>query len=212
YGHVVDSFIPKKRSKTDKRFSFVRFINVFNEDRLVNNLCTVWIGRHKIHANLARFKRPHVSGVKILTKNEGGKSGSSIHSKKQEVADKGFNVPNSSNNSFAQAVKGDELYGCVETESGPVVVLDDECLADKDLSKSLLGRVKEFASLANLKVALCNEGFVDIKIVYMGELWVMLEFGSHEMIKLFSDNLSVGSWFSCIKQATLEFVTEGRIA
>ncbi|GKA13788.1 nucleotide-binding alpha-beta plait domain-containing protein [Tanacetum coccineum] len=212
YGHVVDSYIPNKRSKTGKRYSFVRFINVFNEDRLVNNLCTVWIGRHKIHANLARFKRPPVSGIEILTKNKGSKLGSSIHSKKQEVADKGFNVPNSSNNSFAQVVKGEKLYGGVETESGPAVVLDDECLADKDLSKSLLGRVKEFASLANLKVALCNEGFVDIKIVYMGELWVMLEFGSQEMIKLFRDNLSVGSWFSCIKQATLEFVTEGRIA
>ncbi|GJZ67632.1 RNA-directed DNA polymerase, eukaryota [Tanacetum coccineum] len=159
-----------------------------------------------------RFKRPPVSGIKILTKNKGSKLGSSIHSKKQEVADKGFNVPNSSNNSFAQVVKGEKLYGGVETESGPAVVLDDECLADKDLSKSLLGRVKEFASLANLKVALCNEGFVDIKIIYMGELWVMLEFGSQETIKLFRDNLSVGSWFSCIKQATLEFVTEGRIA
>nr|GEU59843.1 RNA-directed DNA polymerase, eukaryota, reverse transcriptase zinc-binding domain protein [Tanacetum cinerariifolium] len=173
YGHVVDSFIPNKRSKTGKRFGFVRVINVFNEDRLVNNLCTVWIGRDIIHANLARFKRPHVSGVKTLTKNEGSKSGSSIHSKKQEVADKGFNVPNSSNNSFAQAVKRDKLYGGVETESDHAVVLDDECLADKDLSKSLLGR---------------------------------------EMIKLFSDNLSVGSWFSCIKQATLEFITKGRIA
>ncbi|GJS31422.1 nucleotide-binding alpha-beta plait domain-containing protein [Tanacetum coccineum] len=164
-----------------KQYGFVRFINVFNEDRLVNNLCTVWIGRHKIHANLARFKRPPVSGIKILTKNKGSKLGSSIHSMKQEAADKGFNVPNSSNNSFAQAVKGDKFFGGVETESGPAV-------------------------------ALCNEGFVDIKIVYMGELWVMLEFGSQEMIKLFRDNLSVGSWFSCIKQATLEFVTEGRIA
>nr|GEU73526.1 RNA-directed DNA polymerase, eukaryota, reverse transcriptase zinc-binding domain protein [Tanacetum cinerariifolium] len=191
YGHVVDPFIPNKRSKMGKRFGFMRFINVFNEDRLVNNLCTVWIDRHKIHANLARFKRPYVSGVKILTKNKGSKSGSSIHSKKKKVVEKGFDVPNSSNNSFAQAVKGDKLYGGVETESGLAVVLDDECLADKDLSKSLLGRVKELASLANLKVDLCNEGFVDIKIVYMGELWVMLEFGSQEMIKLFSDNLSV---------------------
>ncbi|GKA01704.1 nucleotide-binding alpha-beta plait domain-containing protein [Tanacetum coccineum] len=40
YGHVVDSFIPNKRSKSGKRFGFVKFINVFNEERLVNNLCT----------------------------------------------------------------------------------------------------------------------------------------------------------------------------
>nr|GEZ92859.1 nucleotide-binding alpha-beta plait domain-containing protein [Tanacetum cinerariifolium] len=34
YGHVVDTFIPFKRSKDGKRFGFVRFINVFNVERL----------------------------------------------------------------------------------------------------------------------------------------------------------------------------------
>ncbi|GJW95793.1 RNA-directed DNA polymerase, eukaryota [Tanacetum coccineum] len=58
YGHVVDSFIPTKRSKNGKRFGFVRFINVFNEERLVNNLCTVWVDHYKLHANIARFQRP----------------------------------------------------------------------------------------------------------------------------------------------------------
>ncbi|GKB31367.1 hypothetical protein Tco_0870768, partial [Tanacetum coccineum] len=29
--------------------------------RLVGNLCTVWIGRHRIHANAARFYRPKSS-------------------------------------------------------------------------------------------------------------------------------------------------------
>ncbi|GJZ91655.1 hypothetical protein Tco_0663582 [Tanacetum coccineum] len=43
-----------------KRFGFVKFINVFNEERLVDNLGTVWIGRYRIHANLAKFRRPTV--------------------------------------------------------------------------------------------------------------------------------------------------------
>ncbi|GKC44044.1 RNA-directed DNA polymerase, eukaryota [Tanacetum coccineum] len=54
YGHVVDSFIPMKRLKDGKRFGFVRFINVFNVERLVNNLCTIWLNRCKLHANIAR--------------------------------------------------------------------------------------------------------------------------------------------------------------
>nr|GEY79565.1 nucleotide-binding alpha-beta plait domain-containing protein [Tanacetum cinerariifolium] len=41
YGHVVDTFIPNKRSKADKRFGFVRFINVFNDER----------GKHKTYIN-----------------------------------------------------------------------------------------------------------------------------------------------------------------
>ncbi|GKC64988.1 nucleotide-binding alpha-beta plait domain-containing protein [Tanacetum coccineum] len=36
YGHVVDSFIPSKRSKEGKRFGFVRFINVFSAERSHN--------------------------------------------------------------------------------------------------------------------------------------------------------------------------------
>ncbi|GJW59306.1 RNA-directed DNA polymerase, eukaryota [Tanacetum coccineum] len=58
YGHVIDSFIPVKKSKEGKRFGFVRFINVFSVDRLVGNLCTIWIGRNKLEANIARFDRP----------------------------------------------------------------------------------------------------------------------------------------------------------
>nr|GEV15713.1 RNA-directed DNA polymerase, eukaryota [Tanacetum cinerariifolium] len=94
----------------------------------------------------------------------------------------------------------------------PAAVLDDGCLMTRDLSKSILGRVKEFASLANLKMALCNEGFVNIKIQYMGEFWVMIEFDTRESSKKFRENVSVGSWFSIIKDASLEFYTDKRIA
>ncbi|GJY21566.1 RNA-directed DNA polymerase, eukaryota [Tanacetum coccineum] len=62
YGHVVDSFIPVKNAKDGKRFGFVKFINVFNVERLVNNLCTIWIGRLKLHANVARFSRESKGG------------------------------------------------------------------------------------------------------------------------------------------------------
>ncbi|GJV42822.1 putative ribonuclease H-like domain-containing protein [Tanacetum coccineum] len=70
-----------------------------------------------------------------------------------------------------------------------LLYLDDECLYSKDLSNSLLGRVKEFASLSNLKMALTNEGFDDIRIQYMGELWVLLGFTSEDSKKLFHDNV-----------------------
>nr|GEZ16454.1 RNA-directed DNA polymerase, eukaryota [Tanacetum cinerariifolium] len=37
------------------------FIKVFNLDRLVENLCTIWIGRYHLYANSVRFKRSHKS-------------------------------------------------------------------------------------------------------------------------------------------------------
>ncbi|GKB13349.1 hypothetical protein Tco_0847272 [Tanacetum coccineum] len=48
-----------------------------------------------------------------------------------------------------------------------VMVLDEECLTKTDISKSLFYRVKVFASLANLKPAIGEEGFEEIKIIYM---------------------------------------------
>nr|GEX10206.1 RNA-directed DNA polymerase, eukaryota [Tanacetum cinerariifolium] len=88
---------------------------------------------------------------------------------------------------------------------------DDDCLYSKDLSKSLFGRVKEVASLSNLKKALINEGFDDLTIRYMGELWILLEFESVKSKDLFRDNTGAVSWFSVLRQASNDFMPEGRI-
>ena len=75
YGHVVDAFIPFKRSKAGKRFGFVRFINVFSVERLVGNLCTIWIDKHRLHANITRFQRSHVNAnVRASASYGGGKN------------------------------------------------------------------------------------------------------------------------------------------
>ncbi|GJX46421.1 RNA-directed DNA polymerase, eukaryota, nucleotide-binding alpha-beta plait domain protein [Tanacetum coccineum] len=58
YGKVVDVFIPNRLSKAGKRFAFVRFIKVDDIDRLLSNLCTLWVGRFHIHANAVRYERP----------------------------------------------------------------------------------------------------------------------------------------------------------
>nr|GEU61965.1 nucleotide-binding alpha-beta plait domain-containing protein [Tanacetum cinerariifolium] len=178
YGHVVGSFIPLKKTKGGKRFGFVRFINVFNAERLVNNLCTLWIGRCKLHANIARFQRP----------------------------------PSKGNNSHANNdAAGYSTSGSSESDSVPAIVLDEECLYAHDVSVALLGRVKEFTSLSNIKNALINEGFLDIRIRYMGELWIMLEFNSDKARDLFRDNVGANSWFSELRHASNEFSTDGRI-
>nr|GFB03391.1 nucleotide-binding alpha-beta plait domain-containing protein [Tanacetum cinerariifolium] len=96
YGHVVDTFIPNKMSKADKRFGFVRFINVFNDERLVNNLCTIWNDRLKLHANIARFNRLPLKENNIREK---GVSTRLIAMR----LDNGFMAKS---NSFAQVVKG----------------------------------------------------------------------------------------------------------
>nr|GEV50238.1 RNA-directed DNA polymerase, eukaryota [Tanacetum cinerariifolium] len=177
YGHVVDSFIPLKRSKEGKRFGFVRFINVFSVERL-----RVPLNSNKVYEkkNVESFR----GGDQISRKDVGG-------------ADSG--------KSFVNVVKSIYKSRTVDCEANPAIVLDDDCLNSKDLTNSLLGRVKEFVSLSNLKMVLTNEGFVDISVRYMGELWVLLEFASTKSKELFRDNVGVGFWFSELKQASFDF-------
>nr|GEY93407.1 RNA-directed DNA polymerase, eukaryota [Tanacetum cinerariifolium] len=77
YGHVVDAYILYKRSKAGKRFGFIRFIKVLDVDRLVNNLCTVWVGRHKLQANNPRFEREPLKRHISLHNIDGVKRGNS---------------------------------------------------------------------------------------------------------------------------------------
>ncbi|GJV09337.1 nucleotide-binding alpha-beta plait domain-containing protein [Tanacetum coccineum] len=154
YGHVVDAFIPLKRSKAGKRFGFVR------------------------------FQRPPVNENKSASLNGGGKNdniktnGSTNVYRNQKVSGGG--------QSYVNVVKGPNQKGRSNIEP-PAMVLEDNCILSKDMTLCLLGRVKEFASLANLKVFFNNEGFTDLKICYMeGRIaWVEIE---GIPMKLWSEN------------------------
>nr|GEX06005.1 RNA-directed DNA polymerase, eukaryota [Tanacetum cinerariifolium] len=161
YGHAVDSFIPFKKTKEGKRFGFVRFINVFNVDRLRDDKSS---------------------------RSYGGVMGNG--------------------NSYVNILKSSNTAG---NPDSPAIGLGDECVTSKDLSNLLMGRVKEVASLTNLKTALRNEGFVDLSIKYLGELWVLLEFSFSKTKEAFRVNVGVSSWFSVIRQASLDFNPDGRI-
>ncbi|PWA40018.1 hypothetical protein CTI12_AA459470 [Artemisia annua] len=85
YGKVADAFNPDRRSKSGERFGFVRFIKIFDVDCLVNNLCTIWVGHFKLHANIARFHRPPLNKNKSqLSYNKGDKNVSKEFHKERE--------------------------------------------------------------------------------------------------------------------------------
>nr|GEU98764.1 nucleotide-binding alpha-beta plait domain-containing protein [Tanacetum cinerariifolium] len=206
YGHVVDSFIPEKKSKVGKRFGFVRFINVFNVDRLVGNLSTIWVNRFKLQANLARFQRERLNNKKA------GEKKKVMNNRDTFVISYNVNGSFVGSKSYVKVATDNDKPYEGESFDNPVIVLDDDCVNLKDLSLALMGRVKEFASLTNLKTVLSNEGYVDIKIRYMGELWVMVEFESSKSKVSFKEYVGVNSWFSEIKQAEVDFMPMGRIA
>nr|GFB92759.1 nucleotide-binding alpha-beta plait domain-containing protein [Tanacetum cinerariifolium] len=169
----------------------------------VNNLCTIWVGRLKLNANVARFNRENLNSSRIVDKTAKRFNKSSHNTFYKTVGNKDIG------NSFVNVVKGSGMS--LETESTPTIVLDDECLNTKDLSCSLMGRVKEFTSLSNLKKVLCNEGFDVLKISYLGELWVLIEFESAKVKDLFKENGGANSWFSVLNQASGDFTLGRRI-
>nr|GFB11851.1 RNA-directed DNA polymerase, eukaryota, nucleotide-binding alpha-beta plait domain protein [Tanacetum cinerariifolium] len=95
YGTVVNVFIPSKKSKAGKRFAFVRFIKVFNLDRLVANLSTIWIGKLHIIANHVRYER-HQKPYVNPTSNSGSAKSTPKHNVSQQT--------NSRVDSYAKAV------------------------------------------------------------------------------------------------------------
>nr|GEZ27297.1 RNA-directed DNA polymerase, eukaryota, nucleotide-binding alpha-beta plait domain protein [Tanacetum cinerariifolium] len=198
YGYVVDAFIPDRRSKIRKSFGFVRFIKVFDAERLVNNLCTVWIGSHRLYANIARFQRPTGQNSSINFSHNGEK----------QKDDKGNN---GNFNSDAHVLKG-VSHPNKDTMNTQSLVISDDCVNQEDYSWCLNGNVKEFGSLSNLKVVLGNDGFNEIRIRYLGGLWVMLVFRALDGKEKFKVNVSTNSWFSQLIETFSDFVVDGRVA
>ncbi|GJU33566.1 RNA-directed DNA polymerase, eukaryota, nucleotide-binding alpha-beta plait domain protein [Tanacetum coccineum] len=184
-GTVVDVFIPFKKSKAGKRFAFVRFIKVFNLDRLVENLCTIWIGRFHLFANHVRFDRPQKPN----------------HSPPK--------VPTTAHkNSFAAVLKDSNVK---EASVEPAIVLDDSCIKEFDFNLSLMGKVNEVPTIPNLPVLIAKEGFLNVKIKYLGGMWLLFDFDSSASKQKFLAHTGVRSWFSILKQADNNFVNNERI-
>ena len=195
YGHVVDSFIPNKRSKSGKRFGFVKFINVFSNDRLVSNISTVWIGRHKLQAHLAKYARPPMNDR------------SQVNNKGQRNA---TFLPRNSR-SFANVVTNANLPNDTTMSDTPALVLEDECGNTDDLSKHVIGKVKDFQSIPNIKMVLAKEGFGEFVVSYLGGFWVMIELNNVENQRQFMQHQGVNSWFQEIRAASSDFVSKDRI-
>ncbi|GJT28764.1 RNA-directed DNA polymerase, eukaryota, partial [Tanacetum coccineum] len=196
YGSVVDVFIPNRRSKVGKRFAFARFIKVQNVDRLVGNLCTLWIGRWHLHANVVRFDRPHVQNSRVPPK-----------SAQNPRVSPNFR-PSNATPSYISVVKG---VSNPPFSVSPALVLDDTCVVTRDLGTHVMGEIKQFSSINKLHILLSNEGFSNVKIAYLGGLWVLIELPSSTAKDNLLKHIGVASWFKCLSNAQSDFVSRERI-
>nr|GEW96768.1 RNA-directed DNA polymerase, eukaryota, reverse transcriptase zinc-binding domain protein [Tanacetum cinerariifolium] len=192
YGKVVDVNIPNRKSKAGKRFAFVRFIKVEDIDRLIGNLCTIWIGRLHLYANVVRYERPRKPS------NSAGHVQANMH------------VPSGS---YATIVKGNTQSNTPVTPPStiPALVLDDSCVIERDLSRYVMGRVKQVKSIPNLQTILTKEGFSEFKLTYLGGMWVMIELDNEVTKQKMLQHIGVKSWFQVFQAAKQDFVSDERV-
>ncbi|GJR10176.1 RNA-directed DNA polymerase, eukaryota, nucleotide-binding alpha-beta plait domain protein [Tanacetum coccineum] len=177
YGVVVDAFIPYKKSKASNRFAFVLFIKVDNIDRLVANLCTIWIGCFHLQANVARFhrKRKPCAPSYLSNANERNSPGSNV-----------------------SILKSGKTNNVMSDHVLSSLILDDSCISNRDFSLSLMGKVKDITVMPNLYVILEKEGFQNMSLTYLRGLWVLIETVSISTKEKLLNHTGVGSWVQCI--------------
>ncbi|GKA42200.1 RNA-directed DNA polymerase, eukaryota [Tanacetum coccineum] len=113
--------------------------------------------------------------------------------------------------SFAQTVKRGHFPTTIVVDQKPALVLDDSCTSHMDFSLSVVGKLKEFALLPNLKSTLAEEGFDDIIICYMGGFWVLVQLVSKIQKDKFMAHVGVGSWLSELQPAYGNFKIDERV-
>nr|GEY26393.1 RNA-directed DNA polymerase, eukaryota, nucleotide-binding alpha-beta plait domain protein [Tanacetum cinerariifolium] len=204
YGTVEDVFIPNKISKVGKRFAFVRFIKVINLDHLIENLITIWIGRFHIFANPVRFERPKKPN--LLPHNNA--AAASSYPRGVDQAKGQFQT-----GSYVNVVNGSSPVGVhgPSISSTSVLVLDDSCVAERDLSNHVMGNVKDVSSIFNLQTLIMEEGFSVVNLVYLGGLWVMIECDNVETKANMLQHTGVKLWFHVLQNDVHNFVSDERI-
>ncbi|KAL4580939.1 hypothetical protein LXL04_017145 [Taraxacum kok-saghyz] len=183
-GVVVDVYIGKSRNKQGQMYACVRFIRVSNSATLVQNLCKIRIGSLWLHANVAKHPRKAINHTHSREKIQATKM--DLKPRKAPVnIDKGKTVTNNvsvGTASYASMLSKRKMN--VEEpslkENAPAFILDSEVLLDNVYTFAILGCFKDFRSIANIRCMCQGEGFLDIDPVYLGGLWVLLDFPNLE--------------------------------
>nr|GEX97885.1 RNA-directed DNA polymerase, eukaryota [Tanacetum cinerariifolium] len=76
---------------------------------------------------------------------------------------------------FTSVMKSNDHKGSPLFDSSPAIVMDDSFIVDKDLSCSLMGKIKDINALSNIYVIFDDEGFDNVNISYYGGFWILIE-------------------------------------
>nr|GEV06602.1 RNA-directed DNA polymerase, eukaryota [Tanacetum cinerariifolium] len=113
-------------------------------------------------------------------------------------------------NSFALVLKSNNSNAHSPSDFTPANVMDDSCTVGKDLSSSLMGKIKDINALSNLYVILADEGFDNVKISYLGGFWIIIDAGSVTVKEKMLKHVGVAYWFSELRLVDSYLVSDVR--
>ncbi|GKE04646.1 reverse transcriptase domain, reverse transcriptase zinc-binding domain protein [Tanacetum coccineum] len=202
-GKIANVYVSKRKNKLGQMFAFCRYNKIDNKEALIDSLNMIWIGKLRLHANIARFDRKE--GVKHVHADV----------KRQVLYDyKPIEHSDVNSKSYANRVKSQHTEDRKVNEGEPVIespsiMLSQE--ANSGLSLALIGCYKDFRAIGNSRITCRNEGFVGVETKYLGGLWVLFEFYYRDTRDSFLKHEGVLSWFSLLKPWHDDFVVKDRL-
>ncbi|XP_058783228.1 uncharacterized protein LOC131657894 [Vicia villosa] len=203
-GDIEEVVIPPRKDRFGRRFGFVRFLNVKDEELMATKLDNMILEGRKLFANLPRFSRPkdaEQSGfaaqksipAKANTKGTGGNRLDGIGYGTTVNHQSYVDVIRSSNGSF----------NFNEGNKVPKTLFFKPCFEDvSQYKKAFTGRIKESGKMEDIKKLFLEEGIFSIRVTVLGPNLYLLEDLIEGEVELFVEERKSWwvQWFSSIKQ------------
>ncbi|CAH1426780.1 unnamed protein product [Lactuca virosa] len=164
--------------------------SVKHNQELERRLCELWFGNYHVFASIYKFTRQNQS------KSDTGYGKQYQKKKTSELKD----GDGQKKKSYAKAIVGEGTSTHKDTSMGRKVIIGGrELTGMTEVQSTVLAEVREAASIPNL-INLCSEeGFSDIKIRYVGGLWVVVSFESAKAsVWLEILGLPMCTWNPCV--------------
>nr|GEV28926.1 RNA-directed DNA polymerase, eukaryota, reverse transcriptase zinc-binding domain protein [Tanacetum cinerariifolium] len=162
YRAVADVYIAKKLSKVGRRLAFVGFLRVSNNESLINDLNTIWIGSYHLYAAMARFDKHQKTSSKQNPNNPKPSSSNSSNPEKKAPS----SAPSNPNKSYINILKGNSPDNVASQPKNilKAVSLEDADLIDTSGTRNvLLAKVRDANLIPNINIVLNKEGFYNFQ-------------------------------------------------
>ncbi|PWA68331.1 RNA-directed DNA polymerase, eukaryota [Artemisia annua] len=179
------------------------FIKVVDSEALIHSLNSIWIGKLRLHANVARFDRKAVERQSNGPPKDRAPKDVPSHNINASSSHKAASYANVAKNSPGTG------FNLASESSLPSIPITLDTPIDFPLA--LIGCFKDFRSIANTRTICSSEAFLDVDFKYLGGLWVLFDFNSKEARDKFHNHKGVNTWFSILKGWHDDFVVEERL-